>query len=272
MRAPRATVAAAVAALSGDDAADEPPGALILHPGDAVERPIDVLTEDGRSLVLAGRVGEDMPLGYHTCDAAGATRQLIVSPRRCHLPPHLRLGGWAVQLYGARSASSWGIGDLADLRRFGGWAATRGASFALVNPLNAAAPAAPVEASPYLPSSRRWRNPLYLCVEEVAGAAALGDELDGLAAAGRALNADRLIDRDAVAALKIDALTRIAAAVPPGREFALWRRAQGEALELFATFSVIAETHGGDFRLWPLALRDSRGSAVRAWHTRRPAC
>lgn len=268
VRAPRATVAAAVAALSGDDAADEPPGALILHPGDAVERPIDVLTEDGRSLVLAGRVGEDMPLGYHTCDAAGAARQLIVSPRRCHLPPHLRLGGWAVQLYGARSASSWGIGDLADLRRFGGWAATRGASFALVNPLNAAAPAAPVEASPYLPSSRRWRNPLYLCVEEVAGAAVLGDELDGLAAAGRALNADRLIDRDAVAALKIDALTRIAAAVPPGREFALWRRAQGEALELFATFSVIAETHGGDFRLWPLALRDSRGSAVRAWQRR----
>jgi 4-alpha-glucanotransferase len=268
VRAPRATVAAAVAALREDDAAEQTQGALILHPGDAVERPIDVLTEDGRSLVLAGRVGDDMPLGYHTCDGAGAARQLIVSPRRCHLPPHLRLGGWAVQLYGARSASSWGIGDLADLRRFGGWAAARGASFALVNPLNAAAPAAPVEASPYLPSSRRWRNPLYLCVEEVAGAAVLGDELDGLAAAGRALNSDRLIDRDAVAALKIDALTRIAAAVPPGGEFARWRRAQGEALELFATFSVIAETHGGDFRLWPLALRDSRGAAVGAWQRR----
>jgi 4-alpha-glucanotransferase len=268
VRAPRATVAAAVAALSEADEDGDTQGALILHPGDTVERPIEVLTEDGRSLVLAGRVGDDMPLGYHTCDAAGAARQLIVSPRRCHLPPHLRLGGWAVQLYGARSVSSWGIGDLADLRRLGGWAAARGASFALVNPLNAAAPAAPVEASPYLPSSRRWRNPLYLCVEEVAGATVLGDELDGLAAAGRALNSDRLIDRDAVAALKIDALTRIAAAVPPGGEFTRWRRAQGEALELFATFSVIAETHGGDFRLWPPALRDSRGPAVRAWQRR----
>jgi 4-alpha-glucanotransferase len=268
VRAPRATVAAAVAALSEDDAAEEAHSALILHPGDAVDRPIDMLTEDGRSLVLAGRVGDDMPLGYHTCEAAGAARQLIVSPRRCHLPPHLRLGGWAMQLYGARSASSWGIGDLADLRTFGAWAAARGASFALVNPLNAAAPSAPVEASPYLPSSRRWRNPLYLCVEEVDGAAVLGDELDGLAAAGRALNADRLIDRDAVAALKMDALTRIAVAAPPGREFARWRRAQGEALELFATFSVIAETHGGDFRTWPLALRDSRGPAVRAWQRR----
>jgi 4-alpha-glucanotransferase len=102
----------------------------------------------------------------------------------------------------------------------------------------------------------------------VGGATVLGDELDGLAAAGRALNSDRLIDRDAVAALKIDALTRIAAAAPPGGEFARWRRAQGEALELFATFSVIAETHGGDFRTWPLALRDSRGPAVRAWQRR----
>jgi 4-alpha-glucanotransferase len=227
-----------------------------------------VLTEDGRSLHLEGRISDDVPLGYHSRATASGSRSLIVCPRRCHLPGGLRLGGWAVQLYGARSAASWGIGDLADLRGFGEWAAARGAGFTLLSPLDATAPAPPIEASPYLPSSRRWRNPLYLRVEEVPGAGILGAELEPLAAAGRALNADRRIDRDAVARLKLDALARIAAAAPPGREFARWRRRQGDELERFATFSVIAEEHGGDYREWPVPLRDSEGAAVLA-HQRR---
>jgi 4-alpha-glucanotransferase len=263
--APPATIAAALAALGARDAAEPAPsGALIVHPGDVLEHPLEVRTEDGRSLHLRGRVGDDVPLGYHTRATGPGAAALIVCPRRCHLPPGLRLGGWAVQLYGARSAASWGIGDLADLRLFGEWAAARGAGFTLLSPVDATAPVPPIEASPYLPSSRRWRNPLYLRVEEVPGAAALGAELEQLATAGRALNSDRLIDRDSVARLKLDALTRIAAAVPPGRDFASWRSRQGEELERFATFSVIAEEHGGDFRAWPAALRDPGGAAVRA--------
>ncbi len=159
-----------------------------------------------------------VPLGYHRIDVRRRTpRTLVVSPRRCHLPDGLRLGGWAVQVYGARSESSWGIGDLGDLRSFGGWAAAAGDGFALVSPLNAAAPAPPIEASPYLPTSRRWRNPLFLRVEDVPGAEALGADLERIARAGRALNADRLVDRDAVAIVKLDALTRIAEARPAGR-------------------------------------------------------
>jgi 4-alpha-glucanotransferase len=263
--APTATVTAALAALgAGEHAEPRPSGALILHPGDAVEGVLEVVTEDGRALILEGTVDDDVPLGYHSIATAEGTRSLIVSPGRCHLPAGLRLGGWAVQLYAARSVDSWGIGDLADLRDLGGWARTRGAGFALLNPLNAAAPATPVEPSPYLPTSRRWRNPLYLRVEEVPGAAAAGADLERLAAAGRALNSDRLIDRDAVSALKLDALARIAAASPPPREFGDWRRAQGDALERFATFSAIAEEHGGDFRRWPEPLRDPRGGAVAA--------
>jgi 4-alpha-glucanotransferase len=266
---PSATVAAALAALGADEGVGPPPpAALILHPGDALDQPIDILTEDGRALRLEATVGDDVPLGYHTYDAAGHPRALIISPRRCHLPAGLRLGGWSVQLYGARSAASWGIGDLADLRRFGEWAAARGAGFALVSPLNAVASAPSMEASPYLPASRRWRNPLYLRVEEVPGAQVLGSELEAIAAAGRALNSRRHIDRDAVAILKLDALTRIAAAVRPSREFSRWRREQGEALEQFATYSVIAEQHGGNFREWPGPLRDSHGAAVRAWQRR----
>jgi 4-alpha-glucanotransferase len=264
-----ATVAAALAALGASEAADPaPPGAVIVHPGDVLEHPLEARTEDGRPLHLQGRVGDDVPLGYHTRATASGDAALIVCPSRCHLPAGLRLGGWAVQLYGARSAASWGIGDLADLRRFGDWAAARGAGFTLVNPLGAVAPAPPIEPSPYLPTSRRWRNPLYLRVEEVPGAGVLGAELETLAAAGRALNADRRIDRDTVARLKLDALTRIASALPPNQEFARWRRRQGDELERFATFSVIAEEHGGDFRSWPGPLRDCGGAAVAA-HRRR---
>ena len=37
----------------------------------------------------------------------------------------------------------------------------------LVNPLHAAEPVAPIEPSPYLPTSRRFFNPLYLRVERI---------------------------------------------------------------------------------------------------------
>jgi 4-alpha-glucanotransferase len=258
------TIASALRALGADhDEAPPPPGALFLHPGDTIDRPLEVVTEDGRSLRLQGSVGTDVPLGYHRVDGPTGVRTLVVSPRRCHLPAGLRLGGWAVQVYGTRSESSWGIGDLADLRAFGDWASAAGAGFALLSPLYAAAPSPPIEPSPYLPTSRRWRNPLYLRIEDVPGAAALGDDLEWIARAGHALNADRIVDRDAVAILKLDALTRIAEATPPGTGFARWRRAQGESLQRFAIFSMIAEQHGGDFHEWPEELREPEGSAVR---------
>ena len=88
----------------------------------------------------------------------------------------------------------------------------------MLNPLGAVAPTIPQAASPYYPSSRRFRNPIYLRVEEVPGAARLGPRLGQLAAAGHALQADRHIDRDAVFRLKQEALKAIwAGGVPPRR-------------------------------------------------------
>ena len=234
-----------------------------LHPGDPVEGTLEVTTEDGRSLLVSGIVGREVPLGYHTWNVSGVAAPLVISPGRCHLPADLHEGGWAVQVYGARSAASWGIGDLADLRGFGSWAAARGAGFALISPLNATSPVPPIEASPYLPTSRRWRNPLYLRVEEVPGAAAaLGERLGVLTAAGRALNGAGIIDRDAVAALKLEALRGVAQASTQPPAFTAWRVEQGEDLERFATYCVIAEDHGGDFRAWPAKLRDVAAPAV----------
>src|SRR5216684_8218348 len=104
-----------------------------------------------------------------TGDHPPRARRRALPEGRCEPPPN-RGWGWAVQLYAARSRESWGIGDLADLRRLAQWSSRLGAGMLLINPLSAPTPVAPLQPSPYYPSSRRFRNPLYLRVEEMPGA------------------------------------------------------------------------------------------------------
>ncbi len=60
------------------------------------------------------------------------------------------------------------MGDLTDLEDLAVWsAAEHQADFVLINPLHAAEPVPPIEPSPYLPSSRRFANPLYLRLERI---------------------------------------------------------------------------------------------------------
>ena len=134
-------------------------------------------------------------------------RRLIVSPGRCHRPDWFPAWGWSVQLYALRSARSWGVGDLADLRRFGRLAADQGASVVLVNPLHATAPVPPVQPSPYSPSSRRYLSPLWLSIDDVPGRRGpAGLELDGLTETATSLDHERLIARDPALRLKLHAL------------------------------------------------------------------
>ena len=143
---------------------------IVARPGDALEvDEADVVCEDGEVRHIDGELPADFPLGYHWLQSAeGRRRRLIVSPGRCWLPDD-RAWGWAVQLYATRSRASWGIGDLADLRAVRRMAADQGAGFLLINPLHAVAPTPGQEASPYLPATRRFRNPIYLRVSEVPG-------------------------------------------------------------------------------------------------------
>lgn len=236
--------------------------------------PADLQLEDGTTVRNVEALPPDLPPGYHDLVPrdGGPTTRLVVTPRRCHLPPDLRTWGWAVQLYAARSRDSWGMGDLADLRRIQTWAAAQGAGVLALNPLHAPGPAVPQNPSPYYPSSRCFRNPLFLRVEEVPGAAERGADLERLAALGRALNAEPRIDRDRIWALKREALEGLFTGFVGDERLDRWLDEQGEPLLRFATYCAIADEHGNGWQAWPTELRDPGSTAVEAYadrHARR---
>ncbi|HEY6379750.1 MAG TPA: 4-alpha-glucanotransferase [Candidatus Dormibacteraeota bacterium] len=266
-RPSRRSVAAALEAMGADSPAPTGAPAVILAPGQgaSLAAPALCLLEEGGELALEGRVPPDLPVGVHSLiDRRGTPAPLIVAPVACHLPRGLRVGGLSVQLYAARSAASWGIGDLADLRVLAAWAAELGAGAVLVSPLHAALPTLPQQDSPYSPSSRRFRTLLALRIEEIDGFAA-DPELGALAARGTALNRARLIDRDAVFRLKLAALERLHAGFRADPAFTAYRAAQGGVLRRFAIHCALIEAYPGSWLSWPAELRHPSAGAVTAW-------
>ena len=212
----------------------------------------EIRLEDGTRLRGANQLPSDLPRGYHVISHAdGRETKLIVTPSGCFLPADLRTWGWALQLYALRSQSSWGIGDLNDLQRISKWSAESGAGVIMVNPLCATAPVLPQQASPYYPSSRLYLNPLYLCIEKIAGAQEAISELDSFCEQGRALNNKPLIERDEIFRLKMRALENLWSHVREKTSFEDYEREQGRSLQLFATFCVLAEQYGANWRAWP---------------------
>ncbi len=209
----------------------------------------------------------DLPLGWHQLVAEGAegvrgTATLIVTPDRLKLPKSLRKGrrawGLMTQLYQVRSAGSWGIGDLGDLATMAKWAGEDlGAEFVLINPLHAAQPTPPMEPSPYLPTTRRFANPIYLRVEQLPGMESLSrvdrQAVLALAETAQTLNGDDTIDRDSSWALKRQALWRMFRAAPDKAALKKFKKTEGEGLTSFATWCAIAEKYGGAGD-WPTAL------------------
>lgn len=209
---------------------------------------------------------DDLPLGYHRIVASSQGREaegtLIVSPQWLGFPQKMgdrRIWGYAAQFYSVRSKRSWGIGDFVDLADLSIFAKTQhDADYVLINPVHAAQPIAPLESSPYLPSSRRYLNPLYIRVEaipEYAGLsekkrhkiAKLHDELAAQVADGE------LLDRDAAWTAKIRALRIVfAAGMSPAREMAFeaFRRTEGRELRNFATWCALAVEKGADWHQW----------------------
>lgn len=238
------------------------------------------VVDGSQVLHVRQQLPEDLPLGYHALvlRAGGVehTMSLTVTPAWLGMPAALgerRLSGLAVQLYSVRSRGSWGVGDLADLAALCRWSGAHDAGYILINPLHAAQPVPPMEPSPYLPTTRRFVNPLYLRVEDVPEYARLEPQdrarVDRLGAGVRDdPEAWQRIDRDAAWAAKREALALLHA-VPrePDREaaFAAYREQEGPGLVDFATWNALALTHGADWTNWPEELRHPDGPAVRAY-------
>ncbi|MGH9137128.1 MAG: 4-alpha-glucanotransferase [Acidimicrobiales bacterium] len=258
---PQATRRALLAAMGGLPDVDDPPPRgrpvwFVRHgDGPPLQRPAELVLEDGSMLSARASLPPDLPLGYHELRPSdgGPASRLIVTPERCASAPD-RAFGWTIQLYAARSRSSWGIGDLADLATVGRWAAGHGASVVAASPFHAPQPFDRQGPSPYFASSRRWRSPLLLRLEDVDGWDLNDVELAALADHGRSLLAARAIDHDRVWALKRKALERVWAHVGWGRadhDFVAWREAQGSELHHYAVFCALAEHYRTGWRAWP---------------------
>ncbi len=248
LEAPAATMAAIQTAMGAGEGPPPEPAALVVRTGDRRAVPeAELITEDGAELRLEGRLPPDLPAGYHRLRSEAGERRLVVAPARCHLPADLFGWGLAVQLHSVLSEQSQGLGDLADLGTLRRWADDLGASFLLLNPLHSALPGLPQEPSPYYPSSRRFMNPLYLRVHDLAP-----------------ISAGDLLDRDAAWTAKMAALG------------AIWNERRGRVageveehlartpgLEDYAIFCVLCERLGRPWQRWPEAYRHPSGAAVR---------
>ena len=212
------------------------------------DAPGEVHLEDGTTLAVATGKPVRLPLGYHDFLPGNGTEpvRVIVAPHTCPSPPQLRGWGWAVQLFAARSTQSWGIGDLGDLRTLAGWSRNlcRGIARQPVDGGRTATSAAAqslLSVEPSLSQSAlsphrgdRWANEAEV-------------DLTTLAVQGRALNAQRIIDRDAVFRLKYVAFERLSGRFAADRTLRrLLPRGQGESLAEFATYCAMVENSDGD--------------------------
>jgi 4-alpha-glucanotransferase len=256
------------------------PACAVVRAGSAVRLRLPPGAEARVALEDGGECGLAAPLppGAHVLHAVAGERRasapLLSVPERIPVPER-RGWGFLIQLYSVLSRRSWGMGDLADLAELVSWSGRAlGAGFVQLGPLHAVEPGPLPDPSPYRPSSRRFADPMHVRVEDVPEYRYLEGEarraVDSCAARARALNervlsGATLIDREAVRALKYEALRRVYEVPPaPGRRAALeaFTAREGEDLTDFATWCALAEVHGGAWRSWPEGLRDPRSPRV----------
>jgi 4-alpha-glucanotransferase len=243
-----------------------------------VDRYVEPRTVDG---VRTGRatfsVPTNLPLGWHVIsadsDGKQASTTLVVTPNSVSLPASVNTQVWGLlaQLYSVRSSTSWGVGDFSDLADLA-WLAARkgGADFLAVNPMHAAEPIPPMTPSPYLPTSRRFLNPMYIRVEDIPETAYLSGKDRGKVEWAftpvQKLNTDPgPIDRDAVWAAKKAALEVVYTA--PRRtlresEYQQFISDEGQGLQDFAAWCAITEALGT--MEWPAEYSQPTAPAVVA--------
>ncbi|WIM69051.1 4-alpha-glucanotransferase [Corynebacterium breve] len=204
----------------------------------------------------------DLPLGWHRLHLESNGDQqyttLIITPDRLSTTDRYidsPVYGVMAQLYSVRSQKSWGIGDFNDLGQLAEVLAKNGADFLLINPVHAAEPFPPVEDSPYLPTTRRYVNPIYIRVEDVPEFGNLDEEaltqVGEIASALRSTNTSAdVIERNPIYDAKLSTLREIfftQFSAERTLEFEDFIAEQGEGLEAFAEWCARQElTYGPD--------------------------
>jgi 4-alpha-glucanotransferase len=260
--------------------------------------------EDGTTSRSEGRIEGDGPApqplqlalpaplgcGYHevALEVAGeggvrrAGQRFVLAPRRAFQPDEVlgadRAFGILANLYSLRG-TGFGHGHFGDLAALARFAGEQRADFVGTNPLHAV-PNQGLDFSPYSPTSRLYRNALYLDPEAVPElstwepARRLLDE-PALRRRRDALQRADRIDHEAVLRALEPVLRALHAGFRAGADaaraeaYADYCRREGAALDDFATFEllchVLAAPGAPPLRAWwtwPEAYRDPRGAAV----------
>jgi 4-alpha-glucanotransferase len=278
----------------------------LVPPLRALDWEIEAHLEDGRVLRGEGRfdagaeafacpLPEPPPPGHHDLvvrvaggGLAREGRQRLVMAPRTALRVEERIGsdrvfGIWTNLYTVRSRRNQGFGDATDLAALARWCGAIGGAFVGVNPLHAI-PNRGTAITPYSPSSRLFRNVLYLDPEAVPewracpAARARAAELEPLFARLRAaaaidhaavLDAKRAVLRPLFDCFVANRRARPRAA--RARAFAAYVAREGAPLRDFATWEVLAEHFGAsgapvtEWRRWPDAYRRPDAPAVEAF-------
>jgi len=235
---------------------------------------------DGRWVGRASFTVPAVPMGYHrlvlTSDDQSWQAPYIVSPASLDLAQLHGQSVWGLmsQVYAVGAAAGWGMGDFVDLRDLGVWAKTSyGADCLLINPVHAAEVAPRLEPSPYLPATRRFFNPWYIRPEAIEEYATAGSEVRAEVGINRAVarsvvDAEPLIDRDAVWTAKLAGLRAICA-VPRSRARQAglddYIRRGGAPLQRYATWCALTAVYGPHWTDWPPEFQDPGSDQVASF-------
>ena len=192
------------------------------------------------------------------------TTLVIICPEQAYLPPALqgdgKRAGIAISLYGLRSQRNWGVGDFGDLKEFIRWAiGSLHVDVIGLNPLHAISNRQPYNISPYFPSSRFYRNFIYLdiaAMEDFRSSPAAKEFVQAEATQNllTELRASELVQYERVATLKLQVLERVfqtflqdhwldkAGMTERSRKFQAYLQRETGLLDNFATFCALEDS------------------------------
>jgi 4-alpha-glucanotransferase len=229
------------------------------------------VVEGARYVVHRIPLPKDLPPGYHrlTLTLAGreATTRVIAAPAKAFHGegPLARAWGAFLPLHALHRRTSWGAGDLGDLRALVEWVAQQGGRAVQVLPLLSELRELGDGPTPYAPATRLFWDEFYLDVTRLPHLAQCRAAREILVQAGTrrriaALRRAPLVDYAAQMRLKrrvLEALAKWYFAQADRAGLAAFLRRCPPA-EAYARFRAVGEGRGAHWDRWPQPLRDGR--------------